>query len=426
MQRFPAPTPVLAGCIAASIILAASCGPGSGPDEGATTSGSAGPAGHAEAPDGEAEENAGVRLEHLTALPYVALDPDADTSLRGVTRYDRDRAWPGFNLHTNDVNRVFLTDLNGSLVHGWQVPASYQRCEHAEFLDDGGILVVCVDQGLIRLDWSSRVVWEVKLQVHHDVTLRSDGSILVPYHTQQPWQGRNVWFDYILSLSPEGKILGRWSTFDHLEALRAHHDPSPLDTAPGPGADPVPVSLTGVDYYHLNTVEALPATPLGERDRRFRPGNILISLRNASVIMVLDREDFSIQWSWGRGELELQHMPTMLDSGHILIFDNGTYREWSRVVEMDPATGRIVWEYRGDPPEAFYSKWRGSNQRFPNGNTLICESERGHVFEVAENGEIVWEFWNPDLVGGSRRRIYRLLRVPAERVLPFLELRAGP
>jgi outer membrane protein assembly factor BamB len=116
----------------------------------------------------------------------------------------------------------------------------------------------------------------------------------------------------------------------------------------------------------------------------------------------------------------------MLDSGHILIFDNGTYREWSRVVEMDPATGRIVWEYRGDPPEAFYSKWRGSNQRFPNGNTLICESERGHVFEVAENGEIVWEFWNPDLVGGSRRRIYRLLRVPAERVLPFLELRAGP
>ena len=365
--------------------------------------------------------DAASRLEHLKALPYVALDPGADTSLKGVTKYDRERAWPGFNLHTNDVNRVYLTDLNGKLVHGWQVPVSYQRCEYAELLDDGGVLVVCVDQGLVHLDWSSRVVWELKLQVHHDVTLRPDGSILVPYHTQQPYQGRQVWFDYILSLSPEGKILGRWSTFEHLDALKARHDPSPLDTPPGAGPDPVPRSLTGVDYYHLNTVETLPATPLGERDTRFRRGNILISLRNAGVIMVLDQDDFSILWSWGRGELELQHMPTMIENGHILVFDNGTYRKWSRVIEMDPATGKIVWEYRGNPPESFYSKWRGSNQRFENGNTLICESERGHAFEVAPNGEIVWEYWNPDLIGGSRRRIYRLLRVPAERVLPLLE-----
>jgi hypothetical protein len=79
-----------------------------------------------------------------------------------------------------------------------------------------------------------------------------------------------------------------------------------------------------------------------------------------------------------------------------------------------------VWQYEAEPREAFFSAWRGSAQRLANGNTLIAESETGRAFEVTRAGEIVWEFWNPEIADGKRKRVYRFRRVPrarAERML---------
>jgi hypothetical protein len=119
--------------------------------------------------------------------------------------------------------------------------------------------------------------------------------------------------------------------------------------------------------------------------------------------------------------LELPHMPTMLANGNILVFDNGKRRGASRILEMDPPSGEVRWRYEGKPPASFFSAWRGSNQRLPNGNTLICESERGRAFEVMPDGTVVWEFWNPEMREGKRKRIYRLSRLPPSRVEPLLE-----
>jgi hypothetical protein len=71
----------------------------------------------------------------------------------------------------------------------------------------------------------------------------------------------------------------------------------------------------------------------------------------------------------------------------------------------------IEWEYRASPPEMFYSQIKGSNQRLPNGNTLICESQNGRAFEVTRDKEIVWEFYNPEIKKGKRGSIYRMMRI---------------
>jgi hypothetical protein len=113
----------------------------------------------------------------------------------------------------------------------------------------------------------------------------------------------------------------------------------------------------------------------------------------------------------------------MLPDGHILVFDNGVRRKYSRVLEVDPASGEIVWEYRGEVPELFYSEARGSAQRLPNGNTLICESDRGRAFEVTPGGEIVWLWKNPDIQGGRRSTVYRMTRLPRDVVDPLLSRR---
>ena len=59
----------------------------------------------------------------------------------------------------------------------------------------------------------------------------------------------------------------------------------------------------------------------------------------------------------------------------------------------------------------------GSVQRLPNGNTLISESEKGHVIEVTPDKEIVWEYWFPYFNRqGKRETIYRSSRMEKERI----------
>lgn len=353
----------------------------------------------------------GDAVAALMALPYAGWDDTADASLLGVTAYDEERAWPGFNLYSNEGNRVFLLDMHGRGVHAWRLPRRYNLCELPELLDSGDLLVVCVDQAMIRLDWHSNVLWQKRLRVHHDVAVLDDGSMLVLFEEpERIYNGHRVTFDGIAHLSKDGEFLSKWSTYRNLEALQAWHPASQLDT-PSPST-----SGNVLDYYHTNSLEVLKPSELGKKDPRFRAGNLLVCLRNVQQVVVLDQDTYEVVWAWGADELDFPHMPTMLENGHLLIFDNGLLRGYTRVIEVDVLTGEIVWQYQAEPREAFFSKWRGSSQRLPNGNTLICESEKGHVFEVTPGGEIVWEFWNPHVEDSKRRRIYRFMRLGEDRL----------
>jgi hypothetical protein len=71
----------------------------------------------------------------------------------------------------------------------------------------------------------------------------------------------------------------------------------------------------------------------------------------------------------------------------------------SRILEIDPAKQRIVWEYTATdndcPQWTFYSSFISSARRLPNGNTLIDEGMNGRLFQVTRTGEIVWEYVRP-------------------------------
>jgi hypothetical protein len=96
-------------------------------------------------------------------------------------------------------------------------------------------------------------------------------------------------------------------------------------------------------------------------------------------------------------------------------------RDYSRVLEIDPISLDIVWQYT--PVEAgflipldaarFYSPFVSSAQRLPNGNTLITEGSDGRIFEVTRSHELVWEYISP--YRGSRgmmNMVYRAYRAP--------------
>jgi outer membrane protein assembly factor BamB len=118
------------------------------------------------------------------------------------------------------------------------------------------------------------------------------------------------------------------------------------------------------------------------------------------TIAIVDKSNGDIKWRWGVGELAHPHDPTLLGNRNILVFDNGSHRKlslmnYSRVVEVNPDTGKIEWEYRDELAASFHSFFISGCQRLPNTNTLICEGQTGRIFEVTTDGEIVWEFVNP-------------------------------
>lgn len=132
-----------------------------------------------------------------------------------------------------------------------------------------------------------------------------------------------------------------------------------------------------------------------------KDGNILCSMRSISTVLIIERTTGNIIWSLKSNIIAQQHCATELENGNILIFDNGAYREgesntYSRVIEVDRKTKDIVWQYRDQSHwNCFFTPFMESAQRLANGNTLICESAFGRIFEVTVEGKLVWEYIAP-------------------------------
>jgi hypothetical protein len=161
------------------------------------------------------------------------------------------------------------------------------------------------------------------------------------------------------------------------------------------------------DIFHSNTLQIL------EKDYSFgKKGNALISLRNMDLIAVIDLNKKKIVWQWGPGNLSGPHQPSIIQNDNLLIFDNGVLKETepkqSRIIKLDPIKKEIIWEYN---PKEFYTSSKGGVYELKNGNLLITESNKGHVFEINKEKEIVWEWWNPLLDNKTNSiDLYRMTR----------------
>jgi outer membrane protein assembly factor BamB len=147
------------------------------------------------------------------------------------------------------------------------------------------------------------------------------------------------------------------------------------------------------DFLHVNSVTWLDAQA-AEAFPGAKEGDLLISLRQIAVIAVLDIDARAIKWAV-RGPWHMQHDPDVLSNGNLLVFDNrgdlangGT----SRVIELNPRTLETVWSYPEPDGDRLYTSIYGSQQRLPNGNTLIAESNNGRLLEITYDGEIVWDY----------------------------------
>lgn len=346
--------------------------------------------------------------------------PDKAPNSNGVIHIDRSKCYNGFRLYSpRNTEIAILIDIDGKEMHRW----SYEQGKtwhYAEMLPNGNLMAVMKpstkrkDPGMfLELDWHSNVVRKIKIGVHHDIhRLANHNTLMVTTeiitNTKDPmWKDLKngiIKNDVIVEMTPDDKIIWKWHGDKHYKEIAA------LVTLP---------PISGKDILHMNTVEELPENPSARKDKRFKKGNILFSAKKIDTIGVIDKKSRRVVWAWSPGEEAKQHMPTMLANGHILVYVNGQKEEQTRIVELDPVTEKIVWQYWGSPRDSFYSRTRGSNQRLPNGNTYIAESDSGRLFEVTSEGEIVWEFLNPfhhRKYKNRRQPLYRTVCYPRQMV----------
>ncbi len=370
-------------------------------------------------------------IEALAALGYLdGTRPPPNE--RGVTVLKPDAIQPGANLYVSGQGpEAHLIDHNGDILHKWafdwysawpdEARRSNGRAEfpnhwrRAHLYDDGDLLVIWGGQGIARIDAASQLQWgRTDEHVHHDVDVGPDGRIWTlsrgPVHIPELSPDRVV-MDTILVLDPEtGATLDELSLWDALQAHPAGRDA--ISRLPRHG-----------DILHTNTITVLPEGFDTDAHPELAAGNLLLSFRNPNLIGVLDVPSRALVWV-SNGPWAAQHQPVLLDEETVLIFDNRSRGDRSRVLEANRHTGEIGWQYGGEDGEFFWSRILGSVQRLENGNTLITESDNGRAFEVTRDGERVWELVIPHRAGPDDAYIaslYELIRLPADMDLSWAD-----
>jgi len=366
-------------------------------------------------------------VENFRSLPYANWVPIKSGSKKsGVTFYNPDMCFHGLNLYSRrDHTEAHLLDMEGNIVHSWSDKTQDSKhWAHIKLCENGDLLALEGNDSILKLDWNSNILWKKKMRCHHDLVVDKEGNAWSLINKERvvrtSFGPMSILDNSIVALTPDGKIIEEiplynilkhriptktyWHVFFHIPLRYPGMIRSWFANRYFINTD------MKLDIFHTNSVTIL------DRDIEgiCKEGDILISMRELDTITILSRQSEKTIWEWGLGELDRQHHSTLLDNGNILLFDNGPSRGFSRVIEVNPLSRKIEWEFKAHPPENFFSATRGASQRLPNGNTLITESNIGRVFEVTKDGEMVWEYYTPTESkkdGFQRSTLYRMMRI---------------
>lgn len=345
----------------------------------------------------------------------------------------------------------YLLDNCGEVVHRWE---GTNRISHNAFLLEDGRMVRMTTDYLEIVNWNGTLDFAYDYPdgwFHHDLYLMPNGHILVMVGEFRTYAeciaaGRDpdlliegeLVEEKIIELDPTngGRIVWEWSLWDHMVQ---DFDPTKdnfgsidqhlelLDLNFSKDSDP--------DFFHPNGIDYSPGLD-----------QIMYCSRYTHEFYIIDHStttaqaashsggasgkggDFLYRWGnpqlYGAGGPDDQQLfgphdahwvpDSLVEAGNVMVFNNGWLRDtlYSEVIllEMDGGSsggtyqlgvsGRFgpseaYWSYTSPRKTDFYSPIVSGAQWLPNGNLLICSGTGGHLIEINEDKETVWEYINP-------------------------------
>jgi len=359
---------------------------------------------------------------------------------------------------------AILIDMRGNIVRQYSQITGY----YSKLLPGGSVIsgLGLLENGsgdldsLIQESWDGTIEWMFlgwdqplegeAVRVHHDFQregnpggyyapgqdFKDRGNTLFLAHENKTMPGISpipLLDDIIYEIDWAGHVVFEWHASDHIDEFG--FDEGALQT----------IAALGGDWLHSNSVSWLGENHwYDDGDLRFHPKNIIFDSRKAGFMAIIDHQTHKLVWRVGPdystpnpeatlGPVVGQHQAHMIPkglpgAGNILLFDNGSdcgygrppdgypkyYRDYSRVIEFDPDTVEIVWEYSPANGDYLPHSHRLSGvQRLPNGNTLITSGIPYTMLEVTPERQIVWHYRYLTLEHGC---LYRATRVPPEWV----------
>jgi len=234
---------------------------------------------------------------------------------------------------------------------------------------------------------------------NHDFVFTEDGShIFISYNstirdmTEFELSAEEVVGDSVIQeVDENGLVIFEWSSWDHIDLTDCQQTGYPRFPA---------------DYAHLNSVTLTP------------DGDLIGSFRGCGQVLRIDRPSGAVDWYLGGSQSDYlitgdpfnefcgQHTAWQLESGNVLMFDNGGYclgdretqfGQFSRAVEyaLDADTGQAMFvrDYSLDGVYQAYTRSQGSVQLLSNDNWLIGwgNGPDMSLTEVDSSGQKVFE-----------------------------------
>lgn len=254
-----------------------------------------------------------------------------------------------------------------------------------------------------------------------------------------------IWPDYIIEVDPEtDEIIWEWHAWDHLVQDFDETKPNFGVIADNPNRINVNLDLDGLgdpDWMHCNAIDYDDL-----RDQ------ILLSVPNFHEVWIIDHSTTTeeaassigglggrggdLMYRWGNPAsydagtaddqtLFFQHDAHFIDEhlspvdpnyGKIAVFNNQVGEDYSTVNIFNPQWDMYSMSYpfsqgvympnefdltREHPEDRtmMFSTGLSSVQLLPNTNLLVCVGRFGYSFEMTQDGDIVWEYRTPLIMG---------------------------
>ena len=317
------------------------------------------------------------------------------------------------------------------VVHSWE-PVSGYRPDRFNVLPDGSLLAVSGNGDratrMFRMDACSNVVWEQRLRAHHSFERGVDGNFWSPwtvspntiFHTNpdrahnsfERGVDGNFWSPWTVSpntishanpdivkegfvrFSPAGEVLSWISLSGAL--MRAGHRHFLYGMAE-----------SRRQPLHMNDVE-----PVLQDGPFWRRGDLFVSLRNASVVLLYRPATDEVLWLQAGPWLH-QHDVDVVSDSEISVYSNNAFYDGKGYAVLG-ANEVYVHNFATDETR---SPWREAMRRhdvrterrggatvFDDGSVMLEEAQYGRILMLAPNGEQVWSYVNR----GSDGRVYEI------------------
>ena len=279
---------------------------------------------------------------------------------------------------------VEIIDLNQrKVVHSWKPILGYQL-EHFNVLPDGSLLAG--DNGAsgtapFRMNACSNVVWEQRMGAHHSLERGVDGNVWSPWRALEDPRERGF-----IMFSPEGEVLSRVTLSGALARAGHRHLVHGL------------VARSTRNMFHINDVE-----PVLQDGPFWRRGDLFVSLRNASAVLLYRPVTDEVLWFQAGPWLE-QHDVDVVSDSEISVYSNNTSYPGGGTLEVlganevyvhDFATGetRSPWREAMRRHDVRTEK-RGGATLFADGSVMLEETRYGRILKLSPDGERVWSYVN--------------------------------